>query len=226
MKLPRFHTGRPDPHHRHQLARWVQEWHLFNALCEDTSTAVAPAATPVPDDRSTDSPIAPGDIRLLHPSIEPMMARYVTVLEQHHGSQVWLVIPFGMLSQPATPEEVRTERRGPLLGVLCAWNRLTIANHILQRCWRVGRLTDKEMVWLRSAPPANRVGPPLRHPLDPRWDYLEMESEFRQRVCTAAAPPVTYDIPYPPELRRAAEDSAPYGSEEDQTEDDNRNNDA
>jgi len=92
-----------------------------------------------------------------------------------------------------------------------------MSTHMLERCWLVDQLTNEEAAWCRSTRPADRIGAPLCHPLDPRWDYLEMESEFRQRVCNGTQPQMTYYIS-PPELRKAAEDQAPYGDEDDATD--------
>jgi hypothetical protein len=215
----------PAPEHRELLARWLQEWQLFLALADETSAedASVPALTL---DRPPHSPaVERGDIRLIHPSIEPVDVRYVAVVDQDDAED-WLVIPFGRLSEPATTEEVRTDRNSPTLRVLCPWNRFSVTTTALQRCWLVDRLTDQEAGWTGSALPPERTGPPLRHPLDPRWDYLEMESEFRQRVCSKRRTQVVYDIISSTELRKAAEDQAPYGSENGSAENEGQDNNA
>ncbi len=221
MTLPRLHSLVPNENHRAQLARWLQEWSLFEALAGETSPGRA-SCTPLALDHATqNTDNATGDIRLLHPCIEPMAVRYVAVLEPQGGDR-WLVAPFGLLSEPATADEVRTDREISALRVLCPWNRFVLTAEMLKQCWLVGQLTEAEQRWTQTEPPVERVGPPLRHPLDPRWDYLEMEAEFRQRACSTQWRQMIYDISTPSELRKAAEDSAPYGSE---AENEDRNSD-
>jgi hypothetical protein len=223
VTLPRLHGRRPDPHQHDQLARWLHDWSLFTVLSDEASTVDLSVPRLALDDRSECSDVATGDIRLLHPTIEPLAVRYVAVLD-NQGNDRWLVVPFGPLFDPATPDEVHTGRKTPALRVLCPWNRFAMTRSMLQRCWPVDRLTDEETEWLRTAPPADRIGPPLRHPLDPRWDYLEKESEFRQRVSNVGRKQVSYDITQS-ELRMAAEDSTPYGSEANETAGKDENDD-
>ncbi len=211
-------TRKESDHKMHSDARdqcpgrWYYEWELYKTLAgTDTSAAARTqrqrwhAITPAPT-------VTKSDIRLLHPQIEPSAVRYVAVLAPH-GDTAWLTVPFGQLSLPATPDEIHTDRTSPALRVLCGWNRFIIPTAALQQSWRVGTLTAEEMAWLASPPP-ERTGPPLRHPADPRWDYLEMESEFRERVRIASQTQTTYEIPYPHVLRRAAEDGPHYGDSE------------
>ncbi|MDP6491514.1 MAG: hypothetical protein QGH42_05565 [Kiritimatiellia bacterium] len=208
----------PDPS-RERLSRWLVEWELLNALTSETAGETKQPAgrfgTPLP--LANEIPVQAGDIRLLHPRFEPDAPRYVAVVA-NTDMDTWLVIPFGLLSEPATPGEVVTGRNAPALRVLCPWNRFSMSTLMLERCWLADRLTDKEADWCRSTRPPDRVGPPLRHPLDPRWDYLEMESEFRQRVCSRSRGGITYEIAPPSELQKAAEDGVPYGDESDETE--------
>ncbi|MBL7077638.1 MAG: hypothetical protein ISS31_09205 [Kiritimatiellae bacterium] len=204
----------PDPN-RARLARWLAEWELFQALTpEKVDIAERPAPPLLSLSQPDDTPVHPGDIRLLHPRFESSIPRYVAVAANTDGDG-WHVVPFGLLTEPATPGEVVTRRSAPALRVLCLWNQFSLPTTMLQCCWRVDRLSEEEKAWLQSDLPSHRVGPPLRHPLDPRWDYLEMESEFRQRVSRGTRRQVTYDIT-PSELRKAAEDSAPYGDQDDE----------
>jgi len=216
----------PDPD-RARLARWLAEWELFRALASATDDdAGAPTDTPRGLSPLTgEAPVTTGDIRLLHPRLEPGGPRYIGVIA-NTDSNTWIVVPFGLLAEPATPEEVITGRDTPALRVLCPWNQFSMSTTMLQYCWRVDRLTDTETALCQTALPVGRIGPPLRHPLDPRWDYLEMESEFRQRVCSADRGQVTYEIPYPSELRKAAEDGAPYGNDSDGAKPEDENGDA
>jgi hypothetical protein len=231
MTLPRVNRDRPDPDQAARLSRWLKEWELLQALAPDapppashTPLALADAADP--------APVQAGDIRLLHPAIEPHGVRYIAVLCQQNGGD-FLVAPFGLLSEPATPGEVATGRTTPALRVLCIWNRFEMCRANLQRSWLADRLNDEECHTLLAPMvtasamgaatwPADRTGPPLRHPLDPRWDYLDMESEFRQRACRPTRQGVVYDIGVG-ERRQAAETHTPYetpaGKDEDGDED-------
>lgn len=216
----------PDPS-RERLRRWLAEWKLLNALTSETDgepqQPTGRSGAPLP--LANEMPVQAGDIRLLHPRFEPDAPRYVAVAAAR-DVDTWLVVPFGLLSEPATPDEVVTGRSTPALRVLCPWNQFSMSTLMLQRCWLVDRLTDREAAWCQSTRPADRVGPPLRHPLDLRWDYLEMESDFRQRVCRRSRGGITYDIASPSELRKAAEDGAPYGEESDDTEPDDESSGA
>ncbi len=215
----------PVPEHRERLARWLQEWQLYRALADETP-AQDPAAPALTLAKAPHSPaVTRGDIRLIHPSFEPADVRYIAVVARGDADD-WLVVPFGRLSEPATTEEVRTDRSIPALRVLCPWNRFSMTTTALQRCWLVDRLTDQEADWTGLTLPRKRTGPPLRHPFDPRWDYLEMESEFRQRVCSRRRSQVVYDIASAAELRKAAEDHTPYGSANGSTESEGQDNNA
>ena len=205
----------PNPDH-HRLTRWLHEWKLYLALqAEDVIDH--PDHPPLAlDTYETEDAIAPRDIRLIHPSLEPTAPRYVAVLQGWNDR--WRVIPFGQLGEPAVRDEIRTDRAAPALRVLCPWNTFIMTTAMLRCCWRVDRLTDAEVAWMAS-PPTARMGPPLRHPFDPRWDYLEMESQFRQRVCNSSREHIQYDIRSGAELPMAAEDRAPYGNATPKTDD-------
>ncbi len=211
MTLPAFHSLTPNSHQRNRLSRWLREWNLLKAFETDRTVEYAAGPVQTLDENSQNSQITAGEIRLLPPDLEPSAVRYIAILDRQAKGR-WLVVPFGLLSEPATPEEVLTDREAPALRVLCPWNRFTMDAGLLQRCWQVGQLNAEEENWLQTTPPSDRAGPPLRHPLDPRWDYLEMESKFRQRVCAATRRRIIYDISPPADLLKAAEDSPPYGS--------------
>ena len=210
MTLPTIKRLPPDETQREHLRRWIQEWNLLNAL-ESDRFDVESDIHPVPQTPSADNstPVQPGDIRLLPPDIEPDAPRYVTVWNPEENS-AWQVIPFGLLSEPATPEEIRTGRSAPALRVLCIWNRFAMPEPILLRSQLADRMTEDERQTIEHAP-ADRVGPPLRHPLDPRWDYREKEILFRERILNACYPALTYEIMPPEALPKAAEDNGEYG---------------
>ncbi len=193
----------PDGDQQTRLACWLHEWRLFMVLSESTlseDTSFPNAGSPVfrHDENGDESLFALGDILLLHPAMEPSTPRYIAILEMR-ANNTCLAIPFGLMSAPAIPEEIRTDR--------------------LAYCWRIDQLTGEERDWLLTGAPGDRTGPPLRQPTDPRWDYLEMESEFRQRVSGRRDQTVTYDISEAVRLQKAAEDGVPYGRDNNITSD-------
>ncbi|NQU40398.1 MAG: hypothetical protein HQ523_10635 [Lentisphaerae bacterium] len=225
MTLPSITRLPATPTDRQRLADWIAEWTLLLATESNGELETPPATRPSLQLHvlSDAAPIQTGDIRLLHPEIEPTALRYVAVVAPHSAT-AWTVLPFGLLSEPATPDEIRTDRTPPPLRVLCPWNRLQITTAHLQRCWLADQLTPEEAMWLGSAlsmhgehapHPPERTGPALRHPLDPRHDYRAREAAFRQRLTATVASPLRYDTTINPSaLLKAAEDRAPYGTAE------------
>jgi len=224
MTLPVITRQPPDPAAQRRLRAWIAEWELLLATESEATSPTAPVTGgPLHLQKSDQTvPLQAGDIRLLHPALEPHALRYVAIVAPQ-GTTAWIVVPLGLLAEPATPGEFQTDHSAPPLRVLSVWNRLPIPADALQRCWLVDRLTSDELAWLQTAidpedkratiPPL-RTGPPLRHPLDPRHDYLDREAQFRQNVLTTLAPQVHYDIHSADALLKAAEDHAPYGERE------------
>ena len=186
---------------RQRLGAWLEAWQLQQRL-ETLADPPEPPAPPAPQayppagrppqGTSAASRVHPGRllagaIILLPPDNEATRARpvYVALAEAVRGD-AWLVVPFGRFPVPALPGELATGRVAPPLQVLCVWNHAPIAAERLARGWQVGRLCAREQRWLRQLldlPPgraprktlAQRLGPPLVHPLDPRHDYIEQE---------------------------------------------------
>jgi hypothetical protein len=132
-----------------------------------------------------------GQIRLFHPFSKETneRPRYVAVLKENDDGS-WLIAPFSRFGEPAVPGEWKTGRKAPVLRILCIWNARLLPGSMLGRSWVVDRMPaskiDHAIAIHRflaegeelSRPIANRIGPPLVHPLDPRIEYLEEEREW------------------------------------------------
>lgn len=208
-------NGRPDRQTlsaRAALSAWLLEWQTARTLEQIAREDKAEqAAAPTPPSRPpgvTGSPQyqaapyldtarpAAGDIRLVYPHrvSAPTPARpiYLVVLEQDPHNR-WHIAPFSRFATPAVPGEISTGLRPLALRVLCPWNGRWVGKAFFTRTWLAGRLTDRQAHLFRSAaadrcnanPPSLRRGPPLVHPLDPRWDYLREEGDAMQECVEA-----------------------------------------
>ena len=221
------HAANPD---RRRLMAWLREWELDRLLPHDAPPADQPdrsarhrpvlsyVAAPIP------TPLFAGEIRLLPPlsgdTATMRRPAYVALLQPLDGAR-WQVAPFGRFAAPAVPGEWATGRKSLHLRVLCVWNAGPLAASLLHAGWRAGRLTAAErhaVTVLQAAQTgaplplavARRVGPPLVHPLDPRYDYLDEERRlWLDLPSTADTAPAWTDG----ELARAAEKKAPYGTD-------------
>ena len=223
-KLPHITIREATAWQRERLASWLGEWVLDRSLRAHSAAEAVPLR---PLHEGVQAPMddvpAPerGQIRLFHPSVGPRdRLLYVAVLERPLPG-IWVVAPFGRLSEPASPAEVLAGRTELGLRVLCLWNERVVAEGLLDRSWVVDALSDVEIedasAVLRShrmkmAVPADlerRVGPPIAHPLDPRIEYMEEE----RAVMDALARPVPNYEQHGRvrELARAADRYALYG---------------
>jgi hypothetical protein len=163
-----------------KLAEWFQEYALWEALrLPEDNAAMADgsgeedfAREPAPADRQ---------IRLWAGADQPL---YGCVLGG--GYDQWRVVPFSALCVPAVPQEMRLRTEGPAQ-VLEGWNVRRIPGRLARKSWKVDDLRESERFevesWLLTVeaggdpPPMlrDRTGPPLRHPMDPRQDYLLSE---------------------------------------------------
>lgn len=152
---------------------------------------------------------APGDIRLIHPAdnghdgLPPLYVAVVSAAAQ--GG--WLLVPFGRFSTPAVASEWRTGLKAMPLRVLCLWNARTVPDTLAAHSWFAGRLSLRLLARARTLcaevsaqatdgipagrPDSNRrtvpeFGPPLVHPLDPRWMYLSQEADRVEATFAAA----------------------------------------
>ena len=222
--------------YRRQLAAWLREWHTDQALpwpsirdCPDASSRQRMGG-----EASDCAPPHPGEIRLIKPPSTPVSAPrrpvYILVLHASGPASVLMAVPFGRFASPAVPGEWRTGLRVPALRVLCGWNaRLVTHRWLGTRSWpagsvprRVQGLADRACrtgtLAHGRALPGQAHGPPLRHPLDPRWRYLQEEADLVEDLIGAETPQpeVTPASQYPTpahEELKAAEPHASYGHE-------------
>lgn len=186
------------------LAEWRLEQTLAHAdmsTGDDTVSARPSSAREWPLPAGSGAAPAAGQIRLMIPDFAPICRRpaYILITESLPSDE-WLIAPFGILTSPAIPGEWRTGLRALPVRVLCVWNTRRVTRERLQRSWHVRNVDDRRLALARrltadifSWPasirnrimvnegvrpvPANVLGPPLVHPLDPRRQYLTAESE-------------------------------------------------
>jgi hypothetical protein len=133
--------------------------------------------------------LKPGQIVQFKPEALPCAARpiYALIEKTDPGRREVLAVPFGPLSLPAIQTELTTSLGDAALAVLCLWNAQWLPLEAAARCWEIteapaslladiatlrGGLSRKEPV-----PPeiADRTGPPLTLPDDPRQEYITAE---------------------------------------------------
>jgi hypothetical protein len=203
----------PAAAQRRRLAGWLGEWQaerLLRAGAEEARHTDEGAAggresprwpTIGREPSRYRSPV-PGDVYLLYPapaSPAAFRAIYTAVLEKRSGARL-CIAPFSRFAVPALPGEWRTGIKAVPLCVLCVWNARAVGAGIFARCWRVGRLPPPKVRLalaihrsLRGGapPPAaleRDLGPPLRHPLDPRLTYqAEEATEFDEALAAFTA---------------------------------------
>ena len=137
-----------------------------------------------------------GEVRHLAPELVPDMDRevFVLILEENGGEV--LVAGFTPFSLPASSEELLTGVDMEGLRVLALWNCRWLKRGMVERSWKVdvelgslaadgaalreARMKDEPVpVHL-----ADRVGPEVVAPDDPRWDYFEKEGAYLVRIGT------------------------------------------
>jgi hypothetical protein len=170
-----------------------------------------------------DNEIAAGDIRLIVPCGEDIPVFIAIVDVTAEGSII--CIPFGPLSEPATPDELLSGRSTAPIRVLCLWNMRPMTAKPLRDSWVADTLTNHELARLRRAiasyentgqlPDELRTdaGPPLVHPEDPRREYRYREREriTHSLVRESKHNVIRYDAePERHELPKAAEDHDTY----------------
>jgi hypothetical protein len=151
---------------------------------------------------------------------------YFAVLDERPNNVV-LIAPFGRFAEPALPGEWLTGLKAMPLRVLCPWNSRIVGGAALHASWCAGRMTAEKVRQaievfnhIKANTPLTSVslenlGPPLKHPLDPRLQYQieegnlidEVLSAFRQDGSSAI-----YETESQ-ELLLAAESQEPYGND-------------
>lgn len=232
-KLPKTTINRENARYRRQLADWLHEWRIDQSIRQAAVAGLPPDAAPrgfvVPEGRNSRnlSP-AEGLVILLPPASATFAAErplYVLVLKKI--SDAFMVAPFGRFATPATDREWKTGLRAKPLRVLCLWNARKISARALATGWFTARLSSHKHQQALTAyeqsshpggdSPTKAFGPPLRHPLDPRHEYLAeeaalmdehlLELESQEQVPAVA---FLYQQMSSP-LLKAAEDRPDYG---------------
>lgn len=213
---------------RRNLEGWLHDWNLERLLQQDeeadqgdVSRRAESAMTGRP---AKGAVVEVRQIRLLYPDCNASWQRpvYLALLEER-GSDGILAAPFSRFANPALPGEFLTGRAAPQLRVLSLWCARVFKTARMVSGWQVDELSEIELdqafsvyEWIHKrcqVPVAirERVGPPLIHPLDPRWDYREEELEFMESLQPAKDPDVQkleYEIKeLPVEYRSKAADS-------------------
>ena len=202
-----------------KLELWMQDYALQKQLEVEVATGNGGGESP---DFSQEPAPAEGQIRLW-PAVETQWPpMYGLLMRAGYGR--WRVFPFSELATPATPGEM-TVRQDPPVRVLQGWNARELQQAGVLESWFVDLVPDEKLFqvnlwWLcleagseLSGDLRTLCGPPLRHPLDPRHDYLDSEA-CRADICLGETPAI-YKVSA--ELKKAAEPEGDYGdsSEED-----------
>ncbi len=212
-----------------RLTRWLLEWDLLLSADEhaDEEPSCAADAPHAPFDLAPgDSNAAVGQIRLMKPNADGRQLLFMVVARKQDEER-FICVPFGLLSEPATPDELLSGRSQPVVRVFCLWNARTLVEKAISSSWIVDQLEESELerllLALKGCEETGRVpeelrsgaGPALVHPADPRRAYLTYE---KRRVTQGIAESrASYD-PYlrietddtPLELPKAAEDRETY----------------
>lgn len=165
-----------------KLAEWLGAYALQRQLTDGLTEIEA--AGPPPDFRAEPA-AAEGQIRLW--PLRQLAAEPLYGLVMACGYARWRVFPFSPFLTPAVPEEFLLKSEGPAR-VLEGWNARELDSRQTEASWCVETLPAAELHavkrwWLMLSAgqldgdlSGERVGPPLRHPLDPRHAYLEAEA--------------------------------------------------
>ncbi|MBP7831242.1 MAG: hypothetical protein KA248_15140 [Kiritimatiellae bacterium] len=223
-KLPCIKAVAPETERTRRLRQWLRERSVDLALRDDPEEAepAAPGAF-----LEAGPPAAAGQVRLMHPQAEATSARlcYLAVLREARPG-LFLAAPFSRFSVPALPGEWRTPRSESPLRVLCLWNARLLPAASLGRSWFVDELPGPEASEAlavfdalkggaaMSAGGADRTGPPVIHPLDPRHEYRDEERAWMDGVAASffeqAGAGGEFPAVQPDELPLAAEPRKPY----------------
>lgn len=204
----------PTPEQQ-KLKKWIEEYSLYQLLGEENPQSLMHSS--VIDFREEPGP-AEGQIRLW-PAIQlehPPM--YGLLMRAGYGR--WRVLPFSPLGEPALPAELKISDAAPAR-IVQGWNARELSCSRVVQSWFVDSLSEEMLFklnrwWLMLAAGEEitgdvvaDVGPSMRHPLDPRHDYLDSESDRADfnLGSTVAEKDESY------RLQKAAEPETDYDSE-------------
>jgi hypothetical protein len=230
-KLSKLKATPTADHEAQRLLRWLHEWELMQASSrgEGERQNDQPSSGAVPEAciASVDADVETGQIRLLTPQGDAPPL-FIAIADMAADANITCV-PFGLLSEPATPDELLSGRDTPAIRVLCLWNARKGTREGFRDSWIVDTLTNDELKRLKRALHAceqtghvpddlrREAGPPLVHPEDPRRVYRHMERErlnallVRERPRQMPDNVILYEIESDRrELPKAAEDHDTY----------------
>lgn len=205
---------------RTHLQNWLLEYELYQQLrpaVEEQNFDTAAI------DFSLEPAPSEGQIRLW--PARNLVDEPVYGLLMRGGYGQWRVFPFSPLALPAVPEELRVREEGPVW-VIEGWNVRTGLSAMVESSWCVGELEEEVRFRVHSwclalehgdypETLSDYIGPPLRHPLDPRHIYRDEEQQRVDRCLGELVPAVDFDAP---DLDIAAEPEAGYGGQTEEPE--------
>jgi len=203
MKTAKFRKRPTDwAAERGKLRAWLAEWEIEKTLADAAGSAVPPEQRSLYVSRLPRRlpSVRAGGVWLAPPTAaaEEFGPLFIAVLAPARDTRTWWLAPLGRLAVPALPTEFATRLPQAPLRVLQLQFAVIVNETSLVGAWRTGRLPAAVVraalaVWtaLRAGRPlparsAARVGPPLRHPGDPRHAYLAEEA-VRTAWLTGAA---------------------------------------
>lgn len=229
MNLPKLDLSIAPDWQKERLARWLAARDVDQELCaEGTEDGGG-----VSGDVHSELPVAPvssepppecRQIRLFSPLLPATRERllYAAVLEECMDGS-FLIAPYGRFSEPCVPGELLGSREAPCLRVLCLWNAVEAPSTLLAKSWVVDTLSDDEFeaatavrrhLASRETLPsglAERIGPPLWHPADPRRRYLDEERRTMEALLGGTGGSIEYPT-LSPAWPIAADPHDPYGA--------------
>lgn len=165
----------------YKLKRWMEEVVLDHRMGRDGELEMGDSSAP---DFSQEPAPSENQIRLWPAVQGGDQPLYGVVHSSEYG--FWRVLPFSPYAFPALPEELRI-REEPPVRVLQGWNSRLVPQQRCAASWRVAELSAEQIFvferwWLMvqsgevsGASFGSETGPEIRHPQDPRHDYLASE---------------------------------------------------
>jgi len=209
-----------------KLRLWLVEWSTDRMLNGSDSEELPRHWTPASTSGRSLKSAKPGQIYLLSPETAALARRlrYMAILDRRSDGAI-MMAPFSRFGVPATQGELRTGRREMHLRVLCLWNARWIRKVCLPAGWHVANMgrcllasaMNVHHAFTEDAPVScdlkDLIGPSLKHPLDPRHEYIAEEKhwldEYLERPLIKES--LQYVYPSTEILSMAAESRARYG---------------